>query len=99
MALGVIGHFVDTRMSDDPGLELCRVAFRAACEMVDMIMRAQNCITPLGQAAVELNVTISLSITALLAAYGVRELKPKVQWCCDVGQILERSGTSGVITL
>ena len=49
---GLIRHFVQTRVPDEPGLHLKRASFLAACSVVDILLEAKHGRMPFAQALI-----------------------------------------------
>jgi len=86
---GLLRHWADSTVGDNPNLVAEKASFDACCEVVDIILRAKHGRVELPTASGLLKRAIVHHMELHRAAYGEEHFKPKHHWMHDVAMQIE----------
>lgn len=89
---GLLRHYVETVIGDDPRVAAHKASFDAACRVLDIILRAKRGRADVMRCADELRVALAEHLRAHKITYGTRLVRPKHHWLMDLPDQLRRDG-------
>jgi hypothetical protein len=86
---GMMRHFIETEIPEDPSVDKERKSFMACCAAVDLILEAKRS-DKAAMYAPQLQQTMQRFMQAHCEAYGEQLVKPKHHWGMDISSQLAR---------